>query len=138
MRTGTASLRVRYPETDQMGVVHHTHFLVWFEIGRSELMRQAGLPYAEMEREGVWMPVVEASCRYISPARYDDEIVVETCLTEVSRVTSRFTYRVVRQPGGRLLATGSTRHAATDQHGVPRRIPPRLAALLDTPTHEER
>lgn len=133
-RTGRATLRVRYPETDPMGVVHHTHYLVWFEIGRTELMRQAGCPYADLEKEGILMPVVEAACRYLSPARYDDEILVETSLEEVTRVTSRFSYRVLRQPEGRLLATGMTRHAATDARGVPRRVPERLAGILGAVT----
>ncbi|HET9481944.1 MAG TPA: outer membrane protein assembly factor BamD [Candidatus Polarisedimenticolia bacterium] len=130
MLTGTTRLRVRYPETDAMGVVHHTHYLVWFEIGRTELMREAGCSYAEIEKEGIWLPVIEASCRYHSPARYDDEVQVVTRLEEITRVTARFTYRVERPSDGRLLATGGTRHAATDAGGVPRRMPERLAGLL--------
>lgn len=131
MRTGATTVRVRYPETDKMGVVHHSHFLVWFELGRTELMREAGCPYAEMEREGVWMPVVEASCRYLSPARYDEVLEVRTALADVSRVTARFEYSVQRVSDGRVLATGATRHAATDARGVPRRMPDRIVALLD-------
>ncbi|HEY3174567.1 MAG TPA: thioesterase family protein [Candidatus Polarisedimenticolia bacterium] len=130
MPTGSSSVRVRYPETDQMGVVHHTHFLVWFEIGRTELMRDLGCAYADLEKEGVWMPVVEASCRYLSPARYDDLVTVETRVEEVTRVTTRFTYRVVRPADGRVLATGSTRHAATNGSGVPCRLPERILSLL--------
>jgi len=126
-------LRVRYPETDQMGVVHHTHFLVWFEIGRTELMREAGCPYVDLEREGVWMPVIEATCRYHSPARYDDMITVETQVEKVTRVTASFTYRVLRGTDGALLATGSTRHAATDKTGAPCRIPERLSSLMAAP-----
>jgi acyl-CoA thioester hydrolase len=130
MRSGVTTVRVRYPETDQMGVVHHSHFLVWFELGRTELMRDAGCPYAEMEREGVWMPVVEATCRYLSPARYDDLLEVRTSLADVSRVTARFEYAIQRPSDRRVLATGSTRHAATDARGVPRRMPERIMALL--------
>lgn len=124
------TLRVRYPETDQMGVVHHIHYLVWFEVGRTELMREAGCSYAALEKDGVWMPVVEATCKYHSPARYDDVVSVGTRLTEVTRVTARFEYRVEREADGRLLATGSTRHAATDHRGVPCRMPERVVALL--------
>jgi acyl-CoA thioester hydrolase len=124
------TLRVRYAETDAMGVVHHSHFLVWFESGRTELMRQAGCPYADMEREGYRMPVVEASCRYVSPARYDDLVTVETRVEDLTRVTARFSYRVERASDGAVLATGSTRHAATDERGAPRRLPERLVALL--------
>lgn len=128
--TGTTRIRVRYPETDQMGVVHHTHYLVWFEVGRTELMRDMGCTYADMEKEGVWMPVVDATCRYVSPARYDDWIVVETHLEDVTRVTARFAYRVSRQSDGQLLATGATRHAATDRNGVPCRLPDSIAAVF--------
>jgi acyl-CoA thioester hydrolase len=128
---GAVTVRVRYPETDQMGVAHHSHFLVWFEIGRTELMRAQGCAYAELEASGVWMPVVEASCRYVSPARYDDELAIETVLEEVTRVTARFSYRIMRARDGVLLATGATRHAATDHKGVPRRMPAALHALLN-------
>lgn len=128
--TGTARIRVRYPETDQMGVVHHTHYLVWFEIGRTELMRDIGCAYDDMEKQGVWMPVVDATCRYVSPARYDDWILVETRLEDVTRVTARFGYRVTRQSDGQLLATGATRHAATDRNGVPCRLPDSIAAIF--------
>jgi acyl-CoA thioester hydrolase len=130
MLTGATTLRVRYPETDQMGVVHHSHFLVWFEMGRTELMREAGCPYAGLEKEGIWMPVIEADCRYLSPARYDDLIRVETSLEEITRATARFTYRIRRESDGKVLATGSTRHAATDRDGVPRRLPESLSSLF--------
>ena len=129
MREGVASVRVRYPETDQMGVVHQSHFLVWFEIGRTELMREAGCAYADLERQGIWMPVVEASCRYLSPARYDEVLEVHTVLSEVSRVTARFTYEVRRPADARLLATGGTRHASIDARGVPCRMPDRVIRL---------
>ena len=128
--SGIATLRVRYPETDQMGVVHHSHYLNWFEVGRTELMRESGCSYAELEREGVWMPVIEASCRYLRPARYDDVIRVRTRLVEVTRVTARFEYSVERESDGKALAAGSTRHAATDRHGVPCRMPARVLELM--------
>ncbi len=130
--TTRTSLRVRYPETDAMGVVHHTHYLVWFEIGRTELMREAGYPYTRMEAEGIRFPVVEANCRYHRPARYDDRIRIESCLEEMSRITTRFTYRVEREEDGALLATGMTRHAATDATGTPRRLPLEIVAAFRT------
>jgi len=132
MRISSTSVRVRYPETDRMGVVHHTHFLSWFEIGRTEWMREAGCSYAELERGGISMPVIEAGCRYLSPARYDDVVAVEARLEEVTRVIVRFTYRVVRQPDGKLLATGFTRHAAIDSMGIPRRLPPEMVSLFSS------
>ena len=128
--SNVAPLRVRYPETDQMGVVHHSHYLNWFEVGRTELMRASGCSYAELEGEGVMMPVIEASCRYSSPARYDDIIRVRTTLVEVTRVTARFEYAVERDSDGKLLASGSTRHAATDRRGVPCRMPARVLELM--------
>lgn len=128
--TGRTSLRVRYPETDQMGVVHHSHYLVWFEIGRTELMRDAGFAYSDMEKAGVRMPVIEAHCRYLRPARYDETLTVETRLDTVRRASVRFEYRVERASDGTLVATGSTRHAATDADGVPRRLPDRFISLF--------
>lgn len=132
-RSIRTTLRVRYPETDAMGIVHHTHYLVWFEIGRTELMRSAGYPYSRMEADGVRFPVVEASCRYHASARYDDMVTIETRLEEMTRVTTRFHYRVERESDGMLLAEGTTRHAATDDQGTPRRIPPAIVDALSGP-----
>jgi acyl-CoA thioester hydrolase len=106
-----------------MGVVHHTHYLTWFEVGRTELMRAAGRSYNDLESDGIFMPVIEAACRYRSPARYDDEIDVETRVAAASRIRVEFAYRVLRVEDGRLLATGRTVHAATDRTGAPRRMP---------------
>ena len=132
MPAGVATVRVRYPETDQMGVVHHSHYLVWFEIGRTELLRARGCAYADLERDGIRMPVVEASCRYLSPARYDEELEVGTTLVEVGRATVRFEYTIRRIGDGRVLATGSTRHASVDARGMPCRMPGRLIDLMST------
>jgi acyl-CoA thioester hydrolase len=105
-----------------MGVVHHTHYFTWFEVGRTELMRERGRAYAEMEKEGIFMPVVEASCSYLSPARYDDELEVETAIAAATRVRVEFAYRIRRPADGRLLASGRTVHVATGSDGVPRRL----------------
>jgi acyl-CoA thioester hydrolase len=105
-----------------MGVVHHTHYLTWFEVGRTEFMRERGYAYAELERDGIFMPVIEASCRYHAPARYDDEVEVTTSVTSATRVKVEFSYRVTRPSDGKLLATGRTVHAATDPSGAPRRM----------------
>ena len=107
-----------------MGVVHHTHYLTWFEIGRTELMRSAGRSYHDLEHDGIFMPVIEAICRYRSPARYDDEIEVDTRVVEASRIRVEFSYRIRRVSDGTLLATGRTVHVATDRTGAPRRMPP--------------
>jgi len=116
-------LRVRYPETDHMGVVHHTHYLTWFEVGRTEFMRERGRTYADMERAGIFMPVAGAECRYLSPARYDEEIEIETRVASASRIRVEFAYVATRVADGRLLASGRTIHVATTPAGAPRRMP---------------
>lgn len=129
LRAGTTRIRVRYPEVDRMGVAHHTHHLVWFEIGRTELMRDAGLTYASVEADGVHLPVIEASCRYLAPARYDEFLLVHTGLEPARGARIRFNYRIEREEDGVVVATGSTTHAATDASGRPRRLPLSLRQL---------
>src|SRR5213594_1935924 len=98
-----------------MGVVHHTHFFVWFEMGRTELLRKQGCSYADMENGGIFMPVVEATCRYRSPARYDEELEVETTLEEVAASRVAFTYLLCRKGTDRPLAEGRTVHATVNE-----------------------
>jgi len=108
-------LRVRYAETDQMGVVYHSNHLVWFEIGRVELMRQLGFSYRDMERDdGCFIAVAEVKCRYRAPVRYDEEVVVRTRLKGVRESVVQFTYELVRAENGALLAEGETTHIVTD------------------------
>ena len=126
----TVEVRVRYPEVDQMGVAHHRVHFVWFEIGRTELLRQAGLPYAAIESEGIYLPVIAASCSYHAPARYDELLSVRAALREMSAARATFEYRIERAADGRLLAAGSTTHAAVDASGRPRRLPETLRRLL--------
>jgi acyl-CoA thioester hydrolase len=104
------TLRVRYAETDQMAVVYHSNYLIWFEVGRVELLRQLGFTYLEMEQEGLNLPVVEVKCRYKHPARYDDEVTIRTWLSLVKASLLRFHYEAVRKSDGRLLAEGETIH----------------------------
>ena len=131
MPRGRTTNRVRYPETDRMGVAHHTHFLVWFELGRTELMRNLGCRYAELEdRDGVMFPVVEASARYHAPARYDEIVEVDTVLVLARGARVRFEYEVRREADGTLLARGATEHAAVDRAGKTRRLPEALQARL--------
>ena len=116
--------RVRYPETDRMGVAHHTHYFVWFELGRTELMRQAGCAYGALEDDdGVFFPVIEAGAEYRSPARYDERVEIETRLAEAEGVRVRFEYVLRRAEGGQLLAKGFTVHAACGRDGRPTRLP---------------
>jgi acyl-CoA thioester hydrolase len=107
-------LRVRYAETDQMGVVYHANHFVWFEIGRVELLRQLGFSYRDMEaNEGCFIAVVDARCRYKLPARYDDEIIVRTHLKNVRESVVRFGYQLLHLDGT-LLAEGETTHVVTN------------------------
>jgi len=109
-------VRVRYAETDQMGVVYHSNYFIWFEIGRVELMRQLGFSYRDMERsEGLFIAVVDARCRYKAPARYDDEVIVHTHLKNVRESVVHFGYELVRAEDGQLLAEGETTHIVTDE-----------------------
>ena len=123
-------LRVRYPEVDRMGVAHHANHFIWFEIGRTELMRARGVTYRGLEEEGILLPVIEASCAYHFPARYDDLLRVRTRIESASAVRIAFEYRIESEADGRLLATGATRHASVDRGGRPRRLPARLRELL--------
>src|SRR5947209_19896677 len=109
-RIGEVRLRVRYAETDQMGVVYHANYLVWFEVGRVELMRQRGLEYKSMEAEGFGIAVVEAKARYKASARYDDELLIETSLLRVRSSIVQFGYRVLRVADGLVLCEGETLH----------------------------
>lgn len=108
-------LRVRYAETDQMGVVYHSNHLIWFEVGRVELMRQMGFSYREMERdEGRFIAVAEATCRYRAPVFYDEEVIVRTRLKTVRESVIIFSYELTKAETGALLAEGETTHVVTD------------------------
>jgi len=128
---GRTTTRVRYPETDQMGLAHHTHFLVWFELGRTELMRDLGCPYGEMEKEeGLFFPVIRLEAAYHAPALYDEEVVISTRIVRIGGVRVKFEYLVSREKDGTKLATGSTEHAAVDGKGSPRRLPAKVRRRL--------
>jgi len=128
MTEGIVRFQVRYAETDQMGFVHHPHYLIWFEIGRTELMRQLGYAYADIEREGTLLAVAEVSLRYARAARYDDDILLVTRVAAVQSRTITFSYRVLREHDAdlELLATGVTRLIAIDRTGAPKRLPAEL------------
>jgi len=117
------SYRVIYGDTDQMGVVYYANYLRWFERGRSEFLRQIGLPYSTIEQQGFHFPVTEVSCRYANSARYDDIIRIETDLVELGRASLSFNYRISRETNQDLLATGSTKHACIDHAGKVTRMP---------------
>ncbi len=129
MREVETELRVRYSETDQMGIVYHAHYLVWFEIGRTDWCRAAGAPYADLEKAGLFIPVTGVEARFRRRSSYDDPIRVRTRLESLSSRGCAFAYDV-RSPGGDLLAEGSTRHIFTDTSGRPRRAGAEVVATL--------
>jgi acyl-CoA thioester hydrolase len=110
-------IRVRYAETDQMGVVYHANYFIWFEVGRVELLRQLGFSYKDMEQQdNCFIAVVDARCRYKSPARYDDEIIVKTWLKNIRESVIHFGYELRRVDDGSLIAEGETTHIVADAH----------------------
>jgi len=127
----STTLRVRYAETDQMGIVYYANFFVWFEIGRTDLCRQLGFTYEQMEREeGLYLMVAETRCRYKAPAHYDEEIVVRTKLRAVRKRVLVFAYEVYRALDPMLLAEGETIHVITDHDGRPRALPEKYRELF--------
>jgi acyl-CoA thioester hydrolase len=124
-------VRVRYAETDRMGVVYYANYFVWFEVGRTEWLRETGWSYREMEREGVSLPVIEAHCDYRRAARYDEDIEIRTRATVLTPVRIRFDYELWRSGEDQSpAAVGHTVHAAVDASGRPCRLPPRVREML--------
>jgi acyl-CoA thioester hydrolase len=124
-------VRVRYAETDKMGVVYHANYLIWFEIGRTEFCRAHGFSYREMEREeGVFLAVAESYCRYKQPAVYDDEIVIRTHIAECRRRSLRFGYEILRAADKEILAEGETTLVAIDSENRVRSIPEKYRQML--------
>jgi len=124
-------IRVRYADTDQMSHAYYARYLEWFEQGRTELLRSLGRCYALMEADGLWLPVTEAYCKYLGQARYDEVVLVTTCVEAPRRARLRFHYGVRAQDDGRPLAEGYTVHACTTPEGKPFRPPRWFLDLLD-------
>jgi acyl-CoA thioester hydrolase len=123
-KTNESRFRVRYAETDQMGFSYYANYLVWMEVGRADFCRVCGFSYAELERETqTYLAVAEANCRYISPARYDDEVLVQTSLERANRRLLRFVYSFRHASTGELLAEGYTVHVPLTREGKPKSIP---------------
>ena len=113
-----------------MGIVYYSNYFVWFEVGRTDLLRHEGWSYKEMEADGFSLPVVEAHCQYRQPAKYDEDIEIRTTGALLSPVRVRFDYEIVRVVDAAMLAHGHTVHAALDKSGKPRRLPDRVRSLL--------
>ena len=122
-------LRVPYADTDQMGMVYYANYLVYFERGRTEWLRQRGLNYRDLESQGVYLPVIEANCTYISPARYDDLITIKTKLSEISFASIKFEYEIILN--NKNLAKGSTKHPFVNKDFRPVKIPVEIKAVLE-------
>ena len=132
MTTATETrLRVRYAETDQMGVVYYSNYLVWMEVGRVELCKACGFNYRDMESEdGIYLAVAEANCRYRSPARFDDEVVVKTWIEQAATRMVTFAYEMRIAETGRQLATGYTRHIFVSRQMRPTHLPKKYHAMF--------
>ncbi len=126
MPKSTSLVRVRYADTDKMGVAYHANYFVWFEVGRTDLLRTLGWSYREMEESGVILPVIRAECQYKQSSRYDDELEVRTEGRLVGRVRIEFAYQVVRVSDAVMTAVGRTVHAALGEDGRPCRLPERI------------
>ena len=131
----THRIRVRYAETDQMSVVYYANYLVWFELGRVELLRSIGYAYSQLEKDHkLILPVVEANCRYKAPARYDDELLLETSIVLLRRSVMKFAYRILRQNADdaepKLLAEGESVHVVCDENMQKQPLPEDYAAAL--------
>jgi len=131
-------IRVRYAETDKMGIVHHSNYLIWFEAGRSDFCRARGFSYKDMEeKDNALMVVAETYCRYKSPAHYEDELIIRTKVGEIRSRTLRFLYEVVRPADDELLAEGETLHVVTDENKRVRSLPPTYKAMLLIDSEED-
>ncbi|HOA96525.1 acyl-CoA thioesterase [Acetivibrio saccincola] len=113
------NLIVRYAETDQMGIVHHSNYPIWFEAARTDYIKKMGLPYSKIEERGFLLPLIELNCKYKSAAKYEDEIVVKTQLKKITYTRVTFYYEVIRKRDGELLTTGETMHVWTDKNLKP-------------------
>ncbi|HWL15631.1 MAG TPA: thioesterase family protein [Opitutus sp.] len=124
-----ASVTVRYAETDMMGIVYHANYLPWFEVARTQLLREQGFPYRQLETDGYRIPVLEVSAKYLRPALYDDTLTIVATIREKPMLRIRIHYEVFR--GEELLATGQSSHAFCDLRGQPTRPPPGFVARMN-------
>ena len=126
----TTEVKVRYAETDKMGIVYYANYLVWFEVGRTEYLLAEGLDYRDVEKDGLFMAVVESHCVYKAPARYGDDVIIQSWPSDVKHSSLKFNYKVLRKKDNFLLAEGYTTHVLIDKDVKPRKIPEKIRALL--------
>ena len=127
----STKLRVRYQETDRMGIVYHSNYFIWFEIGRTELFKKMGISYHDLEKNGYFLVVTEVNCKYRAPATYDDEVEILTRLTELKNSALTFDYEVRKKEV--LITNGSTRHVFVDANGKITKVPITLFEALKIP-----
>lgn len=113
MKVSETEVRVIYGDTDAMGVVYYANYIKWFEVGRTEFLRRMGYPYKRMEEQDIWLPVAEVDCKYKSPARYDDLLVIRTWCSMLKASTVVMSYEIIKKETGEVCVTGSTKHAVT-------------------------
>ena len=138
MNNSEVRFRVRYAETDQMGVVYHANYLVWMEIGRVELCRSLGVRYRDMEQDGVLLAVAAAECRYLRPARYDDEVAIRTSVARSTTRLLEFSYEVVLAETSEVLCTGRTTHIFCGPDLRPCKLPEKYRVAFLTPPQRTR
>lgn len=126
--------RVRYQETDQMGIVYYANFFTYFEMGRTEYLRNLGLPYSELEKEHIYFPVTEAHCKFRAPALYDDILIIQTSIAELKHATVEFSHKVIRERDQKLVAEGFSKLACLNASRKPSPMPEKLRKLLQETT----
>jgi len=114
MYINEAKIKVRYAETDKMGIVYHSNYLIYFEIGRTEFINECGISYIEMEQMGIMIPLLESNCKYVQGAKYADELTVKTWIEELSAAKVRFSYSIIRESDGKEITRGNTLHVFVD------------------------
>lgn len=122
--------RIRYGDTDKMGISYYANYFAWFEAARTEYFRALGLPYTECEKKGYFLPVAETGARYHSPSTYDDLIIIRTSVSEISRTSMRFEYRVFQKASQNLLTTGYSVHVMVDSRMKPQRVPDEIKNIV--------
>lgn len=130
MKIHEIKTRVRYQETDQMGIVYYANFFTYFEMGRTEYLRSLGLPYSELEKEHIYFPVIETRCRFRSPAHYDDVLIVHTWISELKHASVEFSHKIIRESNNTLIAEGFSKLACLNASRQPTAMPERLRKLL--------
>jgi acyl-CoA thioester hydrolase len=130
MKPHRTNVRVIYGDTDNMGIAYHANYFRWFEIGRTELFRDLGLAYRDIEKQGIFLPVSEVGCKFTAPVRYDDLLVIETTLDPTVRGGMKFNYRILKKADETVLARGFTRHACMNREGKVVRPPAFITDLV--------